>query len=109
MSDILDSSGSAATCEILIDPSGIPTVKLIGELDIASAGSIRAVFDHIVANGPGRLIIDLSELRFIDSSGLSLFLAMADQIREVELRHPLAVIRRVIDLTGLSRVFMLEP
>ena len=70
---------------------------------------IRTAFDAIVADRPARVVIDLSELRFIDSSGLSLLLAVADQVAEVELRDPSAMIRKVIGLTGLSSVFVITP
>jgi anti-anti-sigma factor len=105
----VDNLDFLAACETLVDPSGTPTLKLIGELDIASVAPIQAAFDAIVAKRPARLVIDLSELRFIDSSGLSLLLAVADQVDEVELREPSAMTRKVIDLTGLSSVFIVTP
>jgi anti-sigma B factor antagonist len=109
MEEVADSASPLATFEMVIDPSGTPTLKLTGELDIGSVGPIRAACDAIVANGPTRVVVDLSELRFMDSSGLSALLGMADQVAEVELRDPSAVIRKVIELTGLSNVFVIAP
>lgn len=98
-----------ATCETLIDPSGTPTLKLMGELDIGSRDPIRTAFGLIIADKPERVVIDLSELRFIDSSGLALLLAMAEQVATVELRDPSPMLRKVIDLTGISGVFVITP
>jgi anti-sigma B factor antagonist len=109
MGELAENSGLLATCETLVDPSGTPTLKLIGELDIASVAPIGSAIDAIVADRPARVAVDLSELRFIDSSGLSLFLSMADQVAEVELRNPSAIVRKVLSLTGLSSVFVVTP
>lgn len=109
MDELGNDAGALATCETLIDPSGTPTLKLVGELDIGGVGPIRKAFDAIVADCPDRVAIDLTELRFIDSSGLSLFLAVADQVGEVELRNPSPIIRKVLRLTGLSNVFVITP
>jgi anti-anti-sigma factor len=109
MDELEGDAGPLATCETHIDSSGTPTLKLIGELDIGSIGPIRTAIETIVAERPERVVIDLSELRFMDSSGLSLLLTAADRVTEVELREPSATIRKVIDLTGLSSVFTVTP
>ena len=109
MDEPADNPDFLARVETLVDPSGTPTLKLIGELDIASVAPVRNAVDAIIANRPARVVIDLSELRFIDSSGLSLLLAVANQVAEVELREPSAMTRKVIDLTGLSSIFVITP
>lgn len=43
-------------------------VKLSGEADITVSGKLRDTLDAEVSRQPGRLIIDLSALRFMDSS-----------------------------------------
>jgi anti-anti-sigma factor len=106
---LMEDVGSSATSETLIEPSGTPTLKLTGELDIASVGPIRAAIDAIVAQRPERVVIDLTDLRFMDSSGLALLLVMADQVAEVELRNSSEMIRKVIELTGLTSIFVMTP
>jgi anti-sigma B factor antagonist len=109
MDELVDNAVPLATCETLADPSGTPTLKLIGELDIGSVAPIRKAIDAAVANRPARVVLDLSELRFMDSSGLSLLLAAASRIGEVELRQPSAMIRKIIEVTGVSSVFVMTP
>ena len=48
-----------------------------GELDMATAGELRAALDA----AQGALILDLSGLRFLDTSGLRLVLETADQAK----------------------------
>jgi len=109
MNELEENGGFPATCETLTDLSGTPTLKLSGELDLGSVAPIRAAIDALLSKRPSRVVIDLSELRFMDSSGLTLLLAVADQVPEVELRDPSAMIRKLIDLTGLSRLFVINP
>jgi anti-sigma B factor antagonist len=49
-------------------------VKLSGEADITVSGKLRDTLDAEVSRQPGRLIIDLSALRFMDSSALHVIL-----------------------------------
>ena len=48
-----------------------------GELDMATAGELRAALDA----APGALTLDLSGLRFLDTSGLRLVLETAEQAK----------------------------
>jgi anti-anti-sigma factor len=99
----------AATLEISVNSGGTPILKVIGELDVSTAGPIYSAIEPVLATRPDRIVFDLSELRFMDSSGLRIFLAIADQIAEVELLDPSPIIRRVIELTGTSGAFTLTP
>jgi anti-anti-sigma factor len=98
-----------ATLKVSADPSGTPILKVTGELDLSSVGSIYSAIEAVIATGPDRIVFDLSELRFMDSSGLRIFLAVADQIAEVELLDPSPIVRKVIELTGTSGAFTLSP
>jgi anti-anti-sigma factor len=52
-------------------------VKLSGEADITVSGKLWDTLDAEVSRQPGRLIIDLSALRFMDSSALHVILAVS--------------------------------
>ena len=54
------------------------------------------------------MIIDLSQVDFIDSSGLSALIAVARTGATVVLRRPTTAIRRAIEVTGLTGLFDLE-
>jgi len=45
----------------------------------------------------------------MDSSGIALLVAAARQARQVELRHPTPVVRRLIELTGLTELLLMTP
>ena len=44
-------------------------IRLVGELDMSTAGMLQPVFDLVLGEGT-EITIDLRELRFSDSSGL---------------------------------------
>src|SRR3954462_9189939 len=49
-------------------------VELTGELDISSAASVESRLKELVERAPGRLILDLTRVSFIDSTGLSMII-----------------------------------
>jgi anti-anti-sigma factor len=73
---------------------------LWGELDVANASDVFAAIRKAV--GPAEVIVDFSEVTFIDSSGLAelVALARAATVRVVAPRGTPP--RRVLELTGLS-------
>jgi anti-anti-sigma factor len=51
-------------------------LKLSGELDLASVSRVEQAVDAALAQGARTLTLDLSELSFVDSSGLRLFVVL---------------------------------
>jgi len=107
--DELESSETSFTVEEALDASGVVTITLRGELDISSADSFRAVMERIVGDEPERLVFDLHELAFMDSSGIAVMVYVSNHVKDVELRHASDVIRRVVEATGLADVLRLDP
>lgn len=84
-------------------------VKIAGELDLSSVDAVRPALEEAAASLPSSLVFDLSELRFIDSSGLALLLVAAREVGAVRMRNPTPAVWRVIEVTGLNDVLPLEP
>jgi anti-sigma B factor antagonist len=53
---------------------GSHTLLLEGELDIASAPMLEATIEDVCASGPRELILDMTGVEFVDSSGLNAIL-----------------------------------
>jgi anti-sigma B factor antagonist len=92
-----------------VDEDGTPVVILGGELDISNASVLDRTVAAVAADRPRRLIFDLSDLSFMDSAGIAVLIDASSQVEEIALRNPSAVVRRVIELTGLSTVLPIEP
>jgi len=91
-----------------VDATGTPIVSLAGELDSSNAGSLEAAVAPITAQHPDRLIFDLSGLRFMDSAGIAVLIRAAANVNAIYLRNPSPIVRRVIEVTGLSGVLPIE-
>jgi anti-sigma B factor antagonist len=89
--------------------AGTLTFRVEGELDALSVPQIRPELDQIVARGPTRVVMDLSALRLIDSSGVGAIVSLYKRIKanggQVVVNglrdQPLAIVR----VLGLDRVF----
>jgi anti-sigma B factor antagonist len=85
----------------------IANVALTGELDIATAPALEQKLSELPREGVERLMLDLRELAFIDSTGLRVVLGLADGLTPstadvVIVKGPEAV-QRVFALTGADR------
>jgi anti-anti-sigma factor len=100
----LDPADQAVTVASVREEDGTPVVYLSGELDLTSAGQFSAAIDAALGRHPGRLILDASGLTFMDSSGIVLLVSATQRVHEVQVRDPSPVVRRLIELTGLSEV-----
>ena len=93
------------------DGDGERVIRLRGELDIESAPELERV---LVRSRPAgqRLVLDLAELKFMDSTGLRVLLRAreaADEGRwEISLRNVPPTIRRLFDMTGVQAALPAE-
>ncbi|MDX6696751.1 MAG: anti-sigma factor antagonist [Solirubrobacteraceae bacterium] len=80
-----------------------------GELDVARGGDLVERVEALTDSSARVFLIDLSEVSFIDSSGLRSLLAAQRAVHEVEglevlLVRPPRVVRDVMALTGADRL-----
>jgi stage II sporulation protein AA (anti-sigma F factor antagonist) len=93
------------------DGDGERVIRLRGELDIESAPDLERVLLRSRLAGQ-RVVLDLAELKFMDSTGLRVLLrarAAADEGRwEINLRNVPPTIRRLFDMTGVHAALPAE-
>jgi anti-sigma B factor antagonist len=79
-------------------------VELLGELDIAGAPQLEAELLAVEATDAEAIVVDLSSLEFIDSTGIRMLLMAADRCSDARrmtiLRGPKQV-HRVFEITDL--------
>ncbi|MPY92389.1 MAG: anti-sigma factor antagonist [Acidimicrobiia bacterium] len=86
---------------------------LVGELDPLSGPSLLARVDEAVEGAPeGRVVLDLADLAFIDSSGLRALVDVHSNLKRqgtrLVLRRPSRPALRLLQITSLDVVFDLE-
>jgi anti-anti-sigma factor len=88
---------------------GMPVIRLSGELDMVSVERVRPAVEGALTGEDDRLAFDVRELEFMDSSGIALLVSASRKARQVELRHPTPIVRRLIELTGLTELLLMAP
>jgi stage II sporulation protein AA (anti-sigma F factor antagonist) len=88
---------------------GVVVLTVRGALDYFNAGALREPLDLAVADGVARVILDLTEVAFVDSSGVAM-LIVADQTTRaaggwLRLANPTPQLRRMLETTNLDRRF----
>lgn len=86
-------------------------IRLRGDLDAQTAPLLDGAAAEVAAAGTEEIVLDLSEVDFVDSSGLRSILAArrtagADGL---VLRSPSRAVAAILELTGLAGQFTVEP
>ena len=90
-----------------------PVVKVSGEIDIQTSPVLDGRLRNVFGEGVTSIVIDLADVTFLDSTGLSVLVAglnrcqgVGGTVRLVSLRPN---VRRVLEITGLTDVFQVGP
>lgn len=87
----------------------IPVLRLSGELDLGSVPEVRKAIRAFIEEGQVRFLINLTELSFIDSSGLGVLVGGLARVRERQGEIKLVCanrrIIRVFEMTRLTQLF----
>lgn len=107
----------ALTATLDHDPDGTPVVVLVGQLDLATAAIAQRAVERATDTRPAAadgsaaldVVFDMTDLTFMDSTGLTVLLSAVRRGNAVRLRRPTSLVRRVIDITGLEGILPVEP
>jgi anti-sigma B factor antagonist len=100
----LDPPEHAAPSAEAREENGITVIVLSGDLDMTNVKQVRAVIDAALDGHAGRLILDASGLTYMDSTGIALLGQVAQIAQEVQVRNPTLIVRRLLELSGLSQI-----
>lgn len=94
------------------DIDGWTLVVASGEIDVAAAPALRERLVDLIAEGVSKLVLDLEDVDFIDSTGLGVLVGAVRRARsaegDVRLVCSNSRILKVFDVTGLDEVFTIE-
>jgi len=92
---------------------GYVTLLVSGEIDLHTAPSLRDAALAALRQHGATLRIDLCEVPFMDSTGLEVLLATRRRAEleggSLTLLGPTPAVRRVIEVTGLDKLFPIAP
>jgi anti-anti-sigma factor len=87
----------------LISP-GVAAARLIGAINSRNYDRLQQSLDDLKARNVSRLVLDLSGLTYINSTGMSLFIAAGD-LFDLRLASVPARITRLFRMIGLDAIF----
>lgn len=90
---------------------GAVVLSLAGELDLYNAEEVRAALLEACAGEPKVLVVDLEEVRFIDSTALGVLIEARSRMSNrsgFRLAAPGLETRRALEISGLDRHFVVH-
>lgn len=87
-------------------------VDVAGEVDVFTAPKLREQIIGLLSDGKDRIVVNLSKVDFMDSTGLGVLVGGLKRVKEREGTLALAgahgTVLRVLNVTGLNSVFALH-
>jgi anti-sigma B factor antagonist len=96
------------------DEDGTWILAVAGEIDVATSPELRRELHQLADREPASLVLDLSAVTFIDSSGLGVLVGALKRLREEDRGDILVLeglqepVRKVFDITGLTDLFRIR-
>ena len=88
---------------------GSTVIAVGGEIDVYTAPRLREKLISLVESGSHRLIVDMGEVEFLDSTGLGVLVGGLKRVRAhdgwIDLVCTQGRILRIFRITGLNKVF----
>jgi anti-anti-sigma factor len=84
---------------------GAVVLRLGGELDLYNADDIRSALAVAIDDGAARIVVDMSEVEFVDSTALGVLIEARSKLGHdgVLLAAPQLETRRTLEVSGLDR------
>ena len=86
-------------------------MKIIGEMDVYTSPKLRSEISRQIKSGNHRILLDLSELEYLDSTGLGVLAESLSELQkcggDLRLLSPASAFLRLLNLTNLSNSFII--
>jgi anti-sigma B factor antagonist len=96
------------TSERSVVRDGLGLIELSGEVDLYTAPRFKDDLIALIDEGVARIVIDLSQVTFIDSTALGVIIGGVKRLHERDGSLALVAVSRpvvrILDITGLDRV-----
>lgn len=87
-------------------------ISVIGEINVSNAENFKSCLKETAENSPNDMLIDFSELTYIDSQGLNvlayLYNELHKQNRRIIIVNANKTAKRLLHITGFDRIMLIE-
>ena len=91
----------------------IPIVQLRGEIDLHTCPDLRAALQRLMEEGNHRIVLNMSEVPYLDSAALGVLVDAQRRARErdgeIYLAQMTPFVLRAFEITRLIRIFQVFP
>jgi anti-sigma B factor antagonist len=88
-------------------------VPLKGEIDLHVSPTVTATLNEVIDKKPERLVVDLSEVSYIDSAGLAALIQAMQKVESYGAKFMLSglqeTVRSIFEISRLDQVFQIFP
>lgn len=96
-----------ADIHVMTDNSDVVITRIAGEIDASNASRVEDQLTAAVPNSALGLVLDLSDLSFLDSSGVELFFRLRERLEDRRQRLAVALpegapVKRVFEIVRFS-------
>ncbi|MCW5250201.1 MULTISPECIES: STAS domain-containing protein [unclassified Streptomyces] len=92
--------------DVTLPREDVALLKVVGYLDVDTATEFQHHLANQLHHGRRHFLLDLSQVPFMDSSGMNIILRVYQEARDlpgsVQIIAPPPAVRRILDLTGVS-------
>ena len=89
--------------------NGLMVCRVDGEIDIACAPELKKIFDKLISQKTPKIVIELSKVTYVDSSGLATLVEILKNMRSYGGKMRLACmapkIKSLFEITKLEKLF----
>ena len=87
--------------------NGDVVVRLVGEIDLYNAAEVGSALEEVAGSAPERIVVDLAEVEFVDSTALGVLVEARKQLGNgrLLLAAPGRDVRRALEVSGLLEHF----
>ena len=93
--------------------AGHHVIAARGEIDLFTAPDLKQVLTDAIEGGQHRLVIDLSEVSFLDSTALGVLIGAVKRLRSrggaLAIVNTDTSIAKTFEITGLDQIFTILP
>jgi anti-sigma B factor antagonist len=106
----MESSPARLELTIHVDRvDGVLVITPVGEIDIVTGGLFLEALIAAVSAGESRLVVDLQQVPFMDSTGLAIFLSVDRALRTVDGQLRLVAGPQIASILGIGAVDRVFP
>lgn len=92
-----------------VEKNGVLVCCVSGEIDINTSPQVKKIFDRIIASKKEKIVINLKEVAYIDSSGLATLVEILKGLRvyggKLKISNLSQKVKSLFEITKLEKLF----